>query len=85
MGYSIYHWIVIGLIVLIVAGPFIVRARLYTLESYRRDNPDCVKPGRVACKHCSGTSLWMKRKAFFVGTGWAHTCRTCGQELYYSG
>lgn len=83
MGYSIYHLIMLAVTVAIIY--LVLRpARFYTFENYRRDNPECAKPGRVSCKHCGGTSLWMKRKDFFIGKGWAHTCRTCGKELYCS-
>ena len=60
---------------------------LTTFDTYRDAFPNLVRNGRVRCCNCGGTSLWMKR----TSTGWlfttqlfAHTCRTCGTELYYS-
>lgn len=71
-------------VALIVAVAWRVIVPLYTLERYRKDHPEHFKAGRVTCKSCAGTSIWMKRTEFFIGKGWAHTCRTCGKELYYS-
>ena len=78
-----------ALVVTIVAGSVgygIYRAfkPLYSLEQYRRDHPRHFDAGRVKCVGCGGTSLWLKKKEFFVGSGWAHTCKTCGKELYFS-
>lgn len=77
------------LILVLIAAPvagLVLRAffPLYSLERYRSDNPHLFKAGRVTCKHCGGTSTWMKRAEFFMASAWAHTCRTCGKELYYS-
>jgi hypothetical protein len=56
-----------------------------SFDAYRLQFPDLVKDGRVKCMKCLGTSIWMK----YIGTSasgviYAHTCRTCGSELYYS-
>ncbi|THB65590.1 MAG: hypothetical protein D6B27_08330 [Gammaproteobacteria bacterium] len=56
-----------------------------TFEAYRKRHPELVKDGRVKCIKCGGTSIWMRQVASSpFGAKYAHTCRNCGNKLYYS-
>ncbi len=83
-------YILIGTLVILICLPIyafiqhIRDERVYnkrTFEFYKKRRPDLVNSGKVKCFYCEGTSIWMKR---VTPTRFAHTCRTCGSELYYS-
>jgi hypothetical protein len=52
-----------------------------TFEAYKYRHPEWNKKGRLACHNCDGTVFWMIRA---YGSIYAHTCRTCGEKLYYT-
>lgn len=56
-----------------------------TFHAYVARHPNLVASGRVTCFACGSNSIWMKGgRRTFLGIRYAHTCRTCGTELYFS-
>jgi hypothetical protein len=59
-------------------------ARFPTFEEYKSQNPDLIKPGRVACFQCGGTKLHVRGLWNAMDNRKTHFCSTCGAPLYRS-
>ena len=80
------------LFVAFIVGAFLLFSKVIlrvpdknTFDAYKIQHPDLVRKGRVKCAKCGGNSIWMKPTASSpFGVKYAHTCRNCGSQMYYS-
>jgi len=57
--------------------------RRYDFNWYRREFPNLVKNGQVACYQCGSNDMGVERKLERTYMR-SHICRRCGTTLYYS-
>jgi hypothetical protein len=76
---------VIWLIVSQLRGGFKKYNSMPTFTEYRNTHPNLVDNGRVICRECAGSQIYV-RHVGNVGSKLLnfHVCRTCGTALYRS-
>ncbi|MBB3011262.1 hypothetical protein [Cupriavidus alkaliphilus] len=56
-----------------------------TLESYRRQHPNCARNGGgMTCVHCGSRSIRLWRQQVLLSVRHYHRCNHCGKTLYTS-
>lgn len=59
------------------------KMRSWNFDWYKKEFPNLIKGGRVACYKCNGTDIGIERLMNHMYMR-RHVCRTCGTALYYS-